>query len=435
MNKSGQPYLYTTVNCLIFVLLGALLTHPTFADIAVQNPLTRSAISLDGPWDTIVDPYENGLYGGYYKNAKPKTPEDLIEYDFARSPKLNVPSDWNSQDDKLFWYEGTIWYHRDVEVTVDASREYLLYFGAVNYRSIVYVNGKKVGTHEGGFTPFQFDVTHLLTNGINSIVVKLDNRRERDQVPTVSTDWWNYGGITRSVRLIDIAKQHIDDYEIHLNATKSNVIEGFIHVTNPSASSAQRISLRIPALHVDKQLQPDASGTATFSIPVKPLLWSPARPTLYAVKLRYGDDNVTDDIGFRHIEVRGEDILLNGKPVFLKGINIHEESPLHPGRAWSDEDATQLLTWAKDLGCNYVRLAHYPHNEAMLRMADKMGLMVWSEIPVYWNVLFDDSTVYDKAELQLREMIIRDRNRASIVLWSVPMKHLTHLNDYGFSHD
>ncbi|HEX2584226.1 MAG TPA: glycoside hydrolase family 2 TIM barrel-domain containing protein, partial [Steroidobacteraceae bacterium] len=389
--------------------------------------MVRPGISLDGKWDIIVDPYENGFYNyryqesttGYFRNAKPATPEDLIEYDFARSPKLNIPGDWNTQDDKLFWYEGTIWYHRDIELSVDSQYKYVLYFGAVNYKAIAYVNGKKVGTHEGGFTPFQFDISGLIKDGTNSIVIKVDNRRERDQVPTVNTDWWNYGGVTRSVRILTLLKNHIDDYQVRLADNKNNEIAGYVHVVHDGDDTAQQVSLRIPALNINKKLQVGKDGVARFSTAAKPSLWSPEHPNLYAVELEYGEDKFHDDIGFRNIEVRGEDILLNGKSIFFKGISIHEESPLHPGRAWSDEDAEQLLSWAKDLGCNFVRLAHYPHNEAMLRAADRMGLMVWSEIPVYWTVLFDNATVYDKAELQLREMIARDKNRASVMLWSV----------------
>jgi len=397
------------------------------ADIAIQNPLAHDSISLDGKWDSIVDPYENGYYNhryqesdrGYFINAKPSNPSELVEYSFDRSPKLNVPGDWNTQDDKLFWYEGTIWYHRDVELKPASDRQYLLDFDAVNYQAIVYVNGKKVGVHEGGFTPFQFDISSLIKSGVNSIVVKVNNRRERDQVPTVNTDWWNYGGMTRSIRIITVPKAHIDDYLVQLSKIKGDTIEGVVRVANIPTDSPQHAVIRIPELHINKTIELTAGGTGHFEISAKLERWSTEHPKLYVTELQYDQQTVRDDIGFRTIEVQGENILLNGKSVFLKGISIHEESALHPGRAWSDEDAVQLLTWAKELGCNFVRLAHYPHNEAMVRTADKMGLMVWSEIPVYWTVLFDNMAVYDKAELQLREMITRDKNRASIVLWSV----------------
>jgi beta-glucuronidase len=130
-------------------------------------------------------------------------------------------------------------------------------------------------------------------------------------------------------------------------------------------------------------------------------------------------DTVTDEIGFRNIEVSGTKILLNGKPVFLKGVNIHEESPFKAARAWSAKDADTLLRWAKELGCNLVRLAHYPHNENMVRMAEKMGLMVWDEIPVYQNIEFAEPSVPGKMDLMMREMIRRDRNRCGVIIWSL----------------
>ena len=128
---------------------------------------------------------------------------------------------------------------------------------------------------------------------------------------------------------------------------------------------------------------------------------------------------MTDEIGLRTIEVRGTQILLNGKPVFLRGICIHAEAPYRTGRAYSEQDAKTLLGWAKELGANYVRLAHYPHDESMLREADHMGLMVWAENPVYWALQFDNKNVYQKAEQQLDEEIGTSRNHASIVLWSM----------------
>jgi len=412
-----------------FLSLTTLFVNGAQADIAMQNPDSRNGILLDGRWDTIIDPYENGFYNhryeesekGYFKNAKPANSSDLVEYDFARSPKLSVPGDWNTQDEKLFLYEGTIWYHRDFDVGKKTDQVYAVHFGAVNYHATVYVNGKKIDTHEGGFTPFQFDISEHVKSGLNSLVVKVDNHRERDQIPTVNTDWWNYGGITRSVRVLQYPKAHIQDYFVQLSKTEENVIEGWVKVENFNKENleSQKVDLRIPELNINQKLSINKNGEAKFEIAAKPTLWDIEAPKLYAVDIQFMQDVVRDKIGFRTVQVQGENILLNGKSVFLRGISIHEESPLHLGRAWSEEDARILLTWAKDLGCNFVRLAHYPHNEAMVRIADQMGLLVWSEIPVYWTVLFNNPMVYTKAETQLEEMISRDKNRAAVVMWSM----------------
>jgi beta-glucuronidase len=163
-----------------------------------------------------------------------------------------------------------------------------------------------------------------------------------------------------------------------------------------------------------------ADSSATFTLSADGVeLWTPEHPKRYKVRLLAGEDILDDSMGFRTIEVRGTDILLNGKPVFLRGVSIHAEAPFRGGRANNDQDADTLLGWAKELGCNYVRLAHYPHDQRMTRAADRLGLMVWSEIPVYWAEHFDDPAVLAKAEQQLREEIRRDRDKASIVLWSI----------------
>ena len=399
-----------------------LMGQLCMASPLIQNPHARAGISLDGNWTRIVDPFETGYYNhrfevhtdGFFSNRKQQNPAELIEYDFATSPVLQVPGDWNSQEKELFFYEGTVWYQREFFLDRQQDRHYQVYFGAVNYQSIVYVNGTEVGRHEGGFTPFQFDITEQLLDGENFIVVKVDNRRERDNIPTVNSDWWNYGGITRSVRILDLPERYLADYSLKLST--DGQIKGWIRV---SGKSAGPVELEIAALSVQQAITPDEKGFARFSVPARPGLWSPKSPMLYDITWRYNGEAISDRIGFRQLAVNGQDILLNGQPVFLRGISLHEETPAGGSRAWSEEHARQLLGWVKELGANFVRLAHYPHNEHMLRVADELGLMVWSEIPVYWTVKFTSQEVYTKAENQLTEMITRDRNRASIVLWSI----------------
>ncbi len=160
-------------------------------------------------------------------------------------------------------------------------------------------------------------------------------------------------------------------------------------------------------------------GKAQFSFTSKPKLWSPNNPKLYSIIWRIGRNELKDNIGFRKIETSGSKILLNDEEIFLKGISIHEEAPFKTGRVTSIEECRILLQWAKDLGCNFIRLAHYPHSETMVKEAEKMGLLVWSEIPVYWTVLFDNSDTYLNAKSQLEDMISRDKNRAAVILWSV----------------
>jgi beta-glucuronidase len=390
----------------------------------IQNLGARKTQSLDGRWARIIDPYENGYYNyryqihdnGFFKNQKKKGPRDLVEYNFDTSPKLTVPGDWNTQERELYYYEGTVWYQRYFDLQKREGQKYIIQFGAVNYHAIVYVNGEKVGEHEGGFTSFQFDISEFVKSGENFIVLKVDNSRARDQVPTVNTDWWNYGGITRSVFIAEIPDTHIVDYTLSLSPDMST-IKGTVTVS--AATRNAPVTLTIKELGISETFAVRENGTLAFSLPASPKLWSPETPKLYDVSFSYDADTLHDKIGFRTITVEGDKVLLNGKAVFMRGISIHEESLLHAGRAHSKADARATLELAKDLGTNFVRLAHYPHNEEMVKMADELGLMVWSEIPVYWTVLFGDEAVYRKAETQLVEMMTRDKNRASIVMWSV----------------
>jgi beta-glucuronidase len=392
---------------------------------ALANPGARHAVSLDGKWRTIVDPYENGFYDyrlkesatGYFKNAKPKNPGELIEYDFDSSPTLDVPGDWNSQRPELFFYEGTVWYKRSFDHPVQAGRRLFLYFGAANYESIVYLNGEKLGTHTGGFTPFAFEVTGKVKPKDNFVVVKVDNKRHRDAVPTVNTDWWNYGGLTRGVSLVEVPETYVQDYFVQLRKGSADTIAGWVRLSGPRA--AQRVTVSIPEAHASVTVTTDANGYAAIQLPAKLTLWSPETPKLYDVAITAETDTVHDSIGFRTIETRGTEILLNGKPLFLRGVSVHEEAPFRAGRAFSVEDARTLLGWAREMGCNFVRLAHYPHNENMLREADRMGMLVWSESPVYWTIDWENAATFANASNQVHESVARDKNRASIILWSV----------------
>ncbi len=392
----------------------------------VQNPEARTEQVLDGTWDRIVDPYLTGYLSyhsevsewGFFRDDKAQKPSDLVEYSFADSPKLKVPGDWNTQDEQLFLYEGNVWYRRLFEVDPDSDARYFLYFGAANYEAMVFLNGRKLGQHTGGFTPFNFEVTGLLKEGRNVLVVKVDDTRKPEGVPNLITDWWNYGGITRSVRLLKTPEAFIRDYFVQLDPDHPGQL--LVRAEIEGKDSAGGVRLEIPELGLEEELEVDADGRAEASLPVENVTyWTPEQPHLYEVALAAGEDRIGDQIGLRTIEVRGQDILLNGKPVFLRGVCIHEESPMDGGRVTTEDEARTLLGWAKDLNCNFVRLAHYPHNSHMTRLADRMGLLVWSEIPVYWAIQWENPETFENARSQLEEMISRDHNRASIILWSI----------------
>ncbi|HEY7351315.1 MAG TPA: glycoside hydrolase family 2 TIM barrel-domain containing protein [Terriglobales bacterium] len=400
------------------ILLSCL---PLFAQnqsaLELANIPGRSTINLDGAWNAVVDPYETGLNMRVYENAQPKTKSDLIEYDFGRSPKLKVPGDWNTQRDSLLFYEGPVWYQRNFNYHKRANTRTFLHFGAANYSSRVWLNGKKLGEHIGGYTPFAFEVTDQISDGENSVVVEVDNTRHLEGVPSVKTDWWNYGGLTRSVNLVEVPQTFIANYVVQLAKGKPDTVAGWVQFNGPA--HPQQVTIEIPEIGLKQSSPVDGAGRATFSFSARVDLWSPENPKLYRVVISGGGDSITDEIGFRTVETRGAQILLNGKPIFLRGISMHEEAPFRSGRAFSEEDDRTLLTWAKDLGCNFVRFAHYPYNEEMVRLADQMGLLVWEEVPVYWDIQWQNPATLENAKSQLREIISRDHNRAAIAIWSM----------------
>ena len=395
----------------------------------------RPALSLDGPWRYSVDPYRDGQAGFHGEEpgrssrryadvdveaAMKANPTALYEYDMDQSPVAQLPQSWLTHAPEMRHYQGLVWYERKFDAHPKPGMRQFLRFGAVNYRATVWLNGKQVGTHEGGFTPFAIEVTDTLRPGENRIVVAADSQASETSIPPSVTDWENYGGITRSVRLIEVPATFVDDAWIRLTADGRITVDARL---DGAGAAGQPISLRIPELHLTLSGKTGADGGWSGSIAAPRGLrrWSPETPKLYDVTVASAGDTLADTIGFRTIATKGTRILLNGKPIYLRGISVHEEEiGPNPTRAITPEAAHQLLSVVKDeLHGNFVRLAHYPHSEVMTREADKLGLLVWSEIPIYWRVAFDNPEVLDKARHMLSEEIMRDRNRAAIIIWSI----------------
>jgi beta-glucuronidase len=395
----------------------------------------RQAVDLDGPWNWSLDPYRAGLSGFHGGEAAPGNrryedidttaamradPKTLYEYDMDRSPVVQLPQSFLTHSPDMRRYNGLVWYQRHFTAHEKSGERAFLRFGAVDYHAYVYVNGKFVGDHLGGFTPFAFEVTRLLRKGDNQITVGADSERTAADVPPVVTDWENYGGITRPVSLVITPPTYIDDAWVRL--TREGRIAATIKLDG-LAAGAREVRVRIPTLGFVLTGRTSADGTWNGTAPAPRGLrrWSPEGPALYDLRVEAGEDVLKDRIGFRTIEVRGTDILLNGKPVFLRGIDIHaEEFGANPTRDITPAAARALLTEAKQgLHANFVRLAHYPHPVTMLRAADELGLLVWSEVPVYWQVDFANAKTLQTALQMQTESILRDRNRASIIIWSV----------------
>ena len=404
--------------CLLFPLADAasaeLITHPS----------GRASLDLNGTWRVLVDPYLIGTDPARRVWEDRKTDDALFyEYSFEGARTLEVPGDWNHQSPDLNYYEGTIWYARHFDAPAADGRHFL-YFSGVSTRCTVYLNGEELGSHEGAFTPFQFEVTGKLRERGNFLCLAVNNERRADAIPAKSFDWWNYGGITRDVRLISVPPCFVGQYFLRLEQgnTRQICLDAKVEGTVPAD---MLLRVQIPELKLDRTFPLEGRNSLSASIPVKKLrLWSQEDPwryevTLSLVRKKKAEDSIKERIGFRHIRTSGEKILLNGKPIFMKGISFHEENPAEARRACTEEDARLLLEAVKELGCNMVRLSHYPQNEYIVELADRMGILLWEEIPLWQGIDFTDEGTYRKAERYLQEMIARDRNRCSVVLWSL----------------
>ncbi len=389
----------------------------------MSNLEGREKTSLNGAWNIVVDEHnmgDRGLFGGaYYALPQEQTGMELVEFGFDSRRQLQVPGDWNSQDERLFRYRGVVWYQRAVDLKPEAGKRYFLHFDGVNYNANVYLNGKPLATHRGGYVPFNVEVTDVVVEGSNHLVVRVDASLDESTVPTRDTsDFFKYGGITRDVHLVTVAETFVHQYHVFLEDLQTRQFKAWVQLDGPAAANRE-VSLMVGKGGVNVSARTDENGRAEVSFKSDLALWSPETPVLHPVTISGEGFGVEDRIGFRSVEVRGAEILLNGEPVYLRGISMHDESFLKSGVAYDRADAEAQLGLIKELNGNFVRLAHYPHNEHTLRAADEMGLMVWSEIPIVSNIDWSNEDTLAVALQQITDNVHRDLNRASIVMWSI----------------
>ncbi|WP_422384556.1 glycoside hydrolase family 2 protein [Roseibium album] len=378
----------------------------------------RASESLNGDWNFCVDLLDTGLRQKWF-SMLPEAPEKRCEpwdYDPYMGETVPVPSNWAMLKDKWYFFEGSAWYTRTLDIEdIDETRRQFLHFGAASYDCKIFLNGEFLGNHYGASTPFCVELTGKLRPGRNWIMACVNNTRTLDRVPMRNTDWFNYGGVYRDVRYFETPRDLIRDFFLFLvpDGTYSSLRAEI--ATCGTRSGVARLS--IPDLDIDCTI-PVEDGKGSIEISARPRLWSPDDPMLYEAVLSFGEDKVADRVGFRQIERRGTEILLNGEPLFLRGISVHEDDA-DLGKVTTDEDLRRRFEHAGELGCNYLRLAHYPHHERAAELADELGFLLWEEIPVYWAIDFANPATYRDAENQLMELIKRDRNRASVIIWSV----------------
>lgn len=381
--------------------------------------------SLDGIWQYAVDQYDTCLrqkwFNEGYTDANGLT--FPVDYSFDQWPTINLPCCWNNVKEEYHLYECPMVFTRKFGYLEAAKDERVfLRIGAANYIVRVFMNKQYVGMHRGGSTPAFWDVTEFLQKD-NRIILSVDGTRRPEQVPTENTDWFNYCGVYREIELIRVPKVHVKDFSCNLvNDGFFDKIEASVTISEETDALA---NLTIEELGVNEVFQIKGGVGKVITIS-EPELWSPENPKLYNVKLEItAEDNinevldcVSDEIGFREIKSIDGKLWLNGKEIFLRGISCHEDSVVG-GKMLTDEERIENIKIAKELGCNFMRVAHYPHHENMSKLADKLGILLWEEVPVYWAIKFSRQATYDDAENQLKEMILRDRNRASVIIWSV----------------
>ncbi|MDR2742458.1 MAG: hypothetical protein LBB98_09945 [Treponema sp.] len=385
----------------------------------------RNTESLNGKWNFAPDLYDTCRRASWYKEetadaaGRPRPPD----WDWEGWDRIAVPASWNMERRELFYFEGSGIYTRTFRYVPQVPNERLhLRFEGVSYRTSVFLNGEFIGTHDGGSTPFNADITEFVGEE-NRVIVAVDARRSPRRIPMENTDWFNYGGIYRDIFLVRTPDVFIKDWFIRLVPDgKFTTIQANIFLSEKTASG--KALLEIPGLGIREELTlSDGGARGDFS--AKPELWSPESPKLYDVRIAYipegsgnAADAVRDRIGFREIKTKGHEIFLNGKKIFLKGVCVHEDHE-RLGKTTTPEIIRATIGHLKEMNGNYLRLAHYPHDARFARIADEEGVLLWEEIPVYWAVAFEDPDTYRDAENQLAELIQRDRNRAAVIIWSI----------------
>ncbi|NOZ55158.1 MAG: hypothetical protein GXO73_00005 [Calditrichaeota bacterium] len=386
-------------------------------------------LSLDGPWQFRFDPQDRGLAEAWYSGAAGGTWRTL-----------SVPGTYNVQVPESLWYQGKAWYRRKFRVPANwpTGGRFLLRFNGVALRSRVWVNGKQVGEHPFAYTGFELDVTDAVQRSAdNLLAVQVDNKILDRAIPDKKWHgWWDYGGIFRSVALEWRPDTYVANLWMDTRMLKSGWEFTPTAVLRQHGTDSVDVSLSwvlrdSEGNRVWEKQQGVRLGAGETTVSVRDALnqvksWSPEHPTLYNLVLRIRDelgneDSLTIRTGFRQIETRGSKIYLNGEPVVFRGISRHEDHPEY-GSALPPELHRHDLEEIKALGCNFIRLAHYPQDPYVYDLADSLGLMVWSEIPAWQtsvDVLGDKEVLEKWAKPQLAEMINQMRHHPSVMVWSV----------------
>ena len=387
---------------------------------------------LGGTWYFVLDPTDQGEAAGLPGNPSP-----------AGWSKTRVPHAWNATDESDASHRGTIaWYRKDfVLPSKDAALGWKIRFESVNYRAKVWLNGELVGTHEGAYVPWEVPTRGLARTGVNRLVVRVDSRRGRGDVPKGGDrangrpggGWWNYGGLLREVYLRRFERVDIESVRVRnrIGASQKRAWLKFrVNLDNPSARAA-RFRLRVRVGNTTRESRPitvGSGGRRTVSQQIvvdKPRLWAPGEPELYPTRIQAvrGNRQLAGyrlNVGIRDIQLTDDGLLLvNGRRVKLLGVSLHEDHPTR-GAALTPADRRRDMAHVRKLGAAIIR-SHYPLHPSYLEMADRMGVMVWDQVPVYSPGYkgLEIPGVMAKSLGYIRAMVARDQNHPSVLAWSI----------------
>ncbi|WDE95229.1 glycoside hydrolase family 2 TIM barrel-domain containing protein [Lentisphaera profundi] len=382
----------------------------------------NSFIDLNGTWKFNPDPYQRCRQQSWWKQEGDNS-GFFPCFNMDGMWDTQVPSTWKKEFEELKWYDGHANYARDFAVDeIPEGHEAFLCIDSATYRSEVYLNGEHVGNHEWAYSPFQFKVTDLLQEGNNRIFVLIDNFMQEDRVPGIRTDWNNDGGLTGSVRIIFVPKSYIENFRTQTVLEDDKVkIQVEIFAQSTEGETTLDYEFKIDELALSHKASAKVGEKEKFEFVLEPSqieLWDQENPKLYNTSIVTATEELNDEIGYREIKTEGEKILLNGEEIRLYGVAVHSEFP-DTGRVPTAEGIELMLEKARELGCNFLRCAHYPYAEEFGKAMDRAGMLWWEEVPVYWLPNVHQEPQLSKALGMMREAVLRDWNRASLIFWSV----------------
>ncbi len=376
-----------------------------------KQHIKRKCYLLDGIWSFKTDPGKKGISEKWYQ----KMPQD--------SETMVVPSCWNNELG-LYHYEGVAWYSTSFET---AARNINLSFYGITGQAEVYLDGAHIGSHYGGFSGFNLNLKGI-SLGQHMLVISVDNTHDdMNTIPLARVDWFHYGGIIRSVEVMELEEAWIGscriDYELdesmenvllsfelqmeafsdEVFRTQLNVYMGELQIASENLSFEGRTNIRLENCKIEN---------------IK--LWDEGKPNLYSFRFDIGCDDLIERTGFRRLDTIDGDIRLNGRKVFLKGVNRHEDHP-DWGFAFPLKLMKKDMDIIKSMGCNSIRGSHYPNSELFLDYCDEQGILFWEEIPLwgYPEEPLKNPVIRERGLNMLEEMVVRDYNHPSIFVWSL----------------